>query len=147
MATIATANRVNSNRFYAVSIRTLPLITSSMFLVSELAYLTKTGSKFSIRYGPNIVIAKMQLCGYEFTTDLEAKNIASEWHNGQWSALYALSSTGAILNGVSKEIADATYYANDTEAKELSKLMMYVSDRIIANNKGTQDFWSDLGTR
>ena len=25
--------------------------------------------------------------------------------------------------------------------------MMYVSDRIIANNKGTQDFWSDLGTR
>jgi hypothetical protein len=93
------------------------------------------------------VIAKMQLCGYEFTTDLEAKNIASEWHNGQWSALYALSSTGAILDGVSKEIADATYRANDTEAKELSKLMMYVSDRIIANNKGTQDFWSDLGTR
>jgi hypothetical protein len=83
--------------------------------------------------------------GYEFTTDLEAKNIASDWYNGQWSGLYALSSTGSIIDGVSKEIVDATYHANDTEAKELGKLMLYVSDRIIANNKGVQSFWSDLG--
>lgn len=33
-------------------------------------------------------------------TDLEARKLASEWHGGQRTALYALTSTGAILNGV-----------------------------------------------
>ena len=30
-------------------------------------------------------------------TDLQARKLASEWHGGQWTGLYALSSSGAII--------------------------------------------------
>jgi hypothetical protein len=30
-------------------------------------------------------------------TDLEARKVASEWHGGQWTGLYALASSGAII--------------------------------------------------
>lgn len=40
------------------------------------------------------------------TTDTRARKIASEWHGGQSSPLYALASTGSILDGISSEIVN-----------------------------------------
>lgn len=39
------------------------------------------------------------------TTDIRARKIASEWHGGQWSPLYALASTGSIVEGITSEIS------------------------------------------
>jgi hypothetical protein len=35
----------------------------------------------------------------------EARMIAADWHGGQWSALYALSSSGAVSGGAAREAA------------------------------------------
>lgn len=43
------------------------------------------------------------------------RRIASEWHGGMWSALYALASSGAIRPGVSLEIAQSLDHATDPE--------------------------------
>ncbi len=39
----------------------------------------------------------------------EARMIAADWHGGQWSALYALSSSGAISNDASREATKALH--------------------------------------
>lgn len=37
-------------------------------------------------------------------TDGQARRIASEWHSGQWSALYSFASCGAIQSGLLTEV-------------------------------------------
>jgi hypothetical protein len=48
-------------------------------------------------------------------TDLEARKIASDWHGGQGTALYALSSTGAI---------DSAHYSHDVSAEIKANIAM-----------------------
>jgi len=59
----------------------------------------------------------------------KARRIASEWHGGKSSPLYAFSSSGTILDGLDYEIArslDATTLATDMH--ELSALLEYVKE-------------------
>ena len=69
--------------------------------------------------------------------DTTAHRIAAEWHGGQTSALYALSSSGAILgndtieeywNPVQREVIDQCMPgANAKERKRLTELLHYIS--------------------
>lgn len=59
--------------------------------------------------------------------DTTAQRIASDWHGGQSSALYALSSSGAIIDGCADEITDNIAEAvAQTEKRRLSNLLTYV---------------------
>lgn len=48
-------------------------------------------------------------------TDAEVRFLASAWHGGQWAPLYALSSTGSIVDGVLREIQEALADCDDFE--------------------------------
>jgi len=76
-------------------------------------------------------------------SDLTARKFASEWHGGQGSPLYALSSTGAIVRGVGEEIANAMYVNMDDEDNyaELSLLLDYVE---FNGARGAQKGWGCL---
>ena len=62
-------------------------------------------------------------------TDRQAQRIADQWHNGQESALYALSSSGAIPNieliryEIDIELRDGT----DEDRSALEELAEYVN--------------------
>lgn len=60
--------------------------------------------------------------------------IASEWHSGQWSPLYAFSSTGTITAGIIEEIQncinDCVKQNNKKEMNKLNKLLQYVKSNI-----------------
>jgi hypothetical protein len=58
-----------------------------------------------------------------------ARRIASEWHGGQSSALYAFASTGTILNTLKGEIIDCTQDASDDETDDLYALWEYVDQQ------------------
>lgn len=75
-------------------------------------------------------------------TDLQARIIASEWHGGQRSPLYALTSTGAIVEGVEREIMeDIAYPSTDsTETARLNSLLDYVEAK---GERGPQSGWSE----
>lgn len=64
--------------------------------------------------------------------DLTARSIACEWHGGQWSPLYALCSSGAIVEGVEAEITECLQSVadDDTEFSEarLVALLGYVQE-------------------
>lgn len=47
------------------------------------------------------------------------RQLAGEWHDGQWSALYSFSSTGTITEFLPKEIRDCFPLANSRELKKL----------------------------
>ena len=91
-------------------------------------------------------------------SDLRARQIASEWHGGGGTALYALSSTGAILSWEARthceedstmnlavseisqelrELQQATY----SERRALTALLAYVERNGI---RGPVAEWSDL---
>lgn len=77
----------------------------------------------------------------EIIDDLTARRIASEWHNGQGSALYSLASTGAIHAGTGGEII-ASMPDDDAEAEtELVQLLAYVNRH---GERGRQAGWADL---
>ena len=42
------------------------------------------------------------------------RHIASEWHGGQWSALYAFASTGTVTHGLCGEILRCVSAAKKT---------------------------------
>jgi len=48
--------------------------------------------------------------------------IASEWHGGQWSALYAYSSTGTVKKGLQREINLAMKQAQKMKARDRNDL-------------------------
>lgn len=73
-------------------------------------------------------------------TDLQTRKIASEWHGGQSSPLYALTSSGAITEDCAEEIA----YNLETEygvTEGLPELLDYVRAHGV---RGPEEGWSDL---
>ena len=58
--------------------------------------------------------------------DLRARILASEWHGGQWSPLYALASSGAITAGALGEIEAELTTAQGTDRADLMWLRDYV---------------------
>lgn len=86
----------------------------------------------------------------ELITDVEARKRASERHEGQGSALYALASTGAILDGCSEEIQaalDGCLSDRQTDEEweehyvELHGLLDYVQR---LGSRGPQKGWNGL---
>ena len=87
-------------------------------------------------------------------TDTEARRIASEWHGGQGSALYAFASTGAIREGsdegwdynecameIYEEIAATTSYEELNPMTDMNNLLEYIQ----ANGpRGPVPGWADL---
>jgi hypothetical protein len=77
----------------------------------------------------------------------QARRIASEWHDGQGSALYSFVSTGAIaLDALDGEIvANLDRQLDDsTEQRELDALLAYVhSNGERGPVAGWADLWSD----
>jgi hypothetical protein len=62
--------------------------------------------------------------------DLAARQIACDWHGGQCSPLYALCSSGAIVDGAEREIArcitSADEHGMNDEHERLTQLLLYV---------------------
>lgn len=74
--------------------------------------------------------------------DTQARQIASSWHSGVSSPLYALSSTGVISNETVDEINDNIRDQSSLDGmKELYDLRDYCQYHGI---RGPQDGWSDL---
>lgn len=69
-------------------------------------------------------------------TTCEARRLASDWHGGQWSPLYALSSTGTVTDRAADEIRETIAEVEQsseswrprrrTELAELRDLLAYV---------------------
>lgn len=83
-------------------------------------------------------------------TDTEARRISSEWHGGGGTALYALSSTGAINtaradHGIVTEIIDeieaTTSYEELNPMTDMHALLDYVQT---VGPRGPVDGWSTL---
>lgn len=82
----------------------------------------------------------------DFDVDgIDVRRVASEWHSGQWSDLYAFTSTGHIASTLDTEVerclkalnADPALYADadtgqdpDTLREELGALLTYVTQPI-----------------
>lgn len=70
--------------------------------------------------------------GYVFPFDEDdARCVAGEWHGGQWSALYAFSSSGTVTAGLLAEVREAVEIADgdrydDRDRAELERLREYV---------------------
>ncbi|MGA4948639.1 hypothetical protein [Streptomyces lydicamycinicus] len=93
----------------------------------------------------------------EIISDLEAREISADWHTGQWSAVYALTSSGAITGEieleVQAEVKELTTESERTktgrirsaeirhEVERLQSLLAYVSHH---GERGPQDGWSGL---
>lgn len=66
-------------------------------------------------------------------SESKARDIASQWHGGQTSSLYAFSSSGTIDEGLESEIefcmnnsSTISQVPRDAYIKELSDLLEYV---------------------
>ena len=70
------------------------------------------------------------------------RETASQYHGGQWSAMYAFASTGTITSGLVREILEA---ARPTRGKEYFSLMRFyaaVSESpTIENIEEVYEFW------
>jgi hypothetical protein len=73
-------------------------------------------------------------------SDTTARRIASEWHGGQSSPLYALTSCGAIdVAAVDREICDCRIYSM-ADCGDLQSLRNYVHT---IGNRGPVAGWPD----
>ncbi|MFD9813958.1 hypothetical protein [Streptomyces sp. NPDC059080] len=86
----------------------------------------------------------------EIISDLDARRIASEWHGGQATALYSLTSCGAILPGLGGEIDRELRFLLDGGAMtqderdgvaELNRLKRYAQCH---GERGARDEWTEL---
>ncbi len=79
-------------------------------------------------------------------THLQARRTASEWHSGQWTPLYALASSGAIIEGCIDEILDAQVEARHIEAwgdlRRLEDLQAYIEHYDLT--RGPVEGWGSL---
>jgi len=77
------------------------------------------------------------------------RELAASWHGGMWSPLYALCSSGAIVEGCVREIEDciaiAEQYDNDPDYAEdiprLRHLLVYVRNH---GFRGPVEGWSEI---
>lgn len=81
-------------------------------------------------------------------SNTEARRIAAEWHGGMSSPLYALTSSGAIVDGVVDEIEDDLTMADafgsllgEADRQDLIWLRLYVA---LHGARGPVKGWSDL---
>lgn len=89
-------------------------------------------------------------------SDLEARKIASLWHGGGGSKLYALASAGAITDDTMEEINDIMRaivgadpdgtdpQAAEEEARERAELRTLIDYCIAHGPRGPQPGWADL---
>jgi len=77
--------------------------------------------------------------------DGTVRRVASEWHGGQWSALYALASSGAILEGAAgelrRELALVNPGADAADDAELAGVLAYLDHH---GARGPVDGWHQL---
>ena len=72
-------------------------------------------------------------------SDARMRRIASWWHSGMWSALYAFSSTGTILSSLRAEIRTCIEESDIyTDRVELLDLLEYVIEHEGENNESPQ---------
>jgi hypothetical protein len=45
--------------------------------------------------------------------EAEAREVASDWHGGQWSPLYAFASSGTLVEGITDEIGRNMRWCED----------------------------------
>lgn len=70
------------------------------------------------------------------------RTTSAQWHEGQFSALYAYSSTGTVLPGLAAEIKQCLNLAQGRDYKELAQLYVKVAPvPTIAELEG-QQFWN-----
>lgn len=62
-------------------------------------------------------------------TDVDWRTIASWWHGGQFTPLYAFTSTGTIVDGLVEEIESCLKTAAPDDAIELEALLDHVRER------------------
>lgn len=62
-------------------------------------------------------------------TNEEARNLAYEWHGGQWSPLYAFASSGLVKDptALHNEIVFCSRTTDAADKKELQGLLAYVA--------------------
>jgi hypothetical protein len=81
-------------------------------------------------------------------SDACARVIASQWHRGQSSALYALSSSGALVPGAVSEVGDALDGDNPAKGTDnrraLAALRHYIAARWRDGKTYAVAGWSDL---
>lgn len=66
----------------------------------------------------------------EMISEADARRIASEWHGGQWSAFYAFSSSGAIIEGVLEELEEMRQAKTIESDHEHDQLATFIESRI-----------------
>jgi hypothetical protein len=86
----------------------------------------------------------------------EARHIASEWHSGQWSALYAFSSSGTIQSGLESEVETiisecerrlATGWGNGPDFQDPAELLQQARDLLDFVTQPITSVWSNHGHR
>ncbi len=81
----------------------------------------------------------------EELADRHVRLAASEWHGGQWSPLYALASSGAIVDGCAAELAECIRAAKKVEPADVPTLVAVAAYVDRCGLRGPQQGWSDLG--
>lgn len=66
---------------------------------------------------------------------------AAHWHDGQFSALYAYSSTGAVLPGLAAEVKACLYLSKGKEYIELARLYATIAPVPAINELEGKRFW------
>ena len=71
------------------------------------------------------------------------REIAGQWHGGQWSALYSFASTGTIQPSLASEIVERFGLAESAkDRRALECLYAYVGPAITVENVGAhREFW------
>ncbi len=69
------------------------------------------------------------------------RQTAAHWHDGQFSALYAYSSTGAVLPGLAAEVKACLYLSKGKEYIELAHLYATIAPVPAINELEGKRFW------
>lgn len=69
------------------------------------------------------------------------RTTSAQWHEGQFSALYAYSSTGTILPGLAAEIKACLYLSKGKEYAELARLYATIAPVPAINELEGKRFW------
>ena len=71
------------------------------------------------------------------------REIAGQWHGGQWSALYSFASTGTIQPSLASEIVECFDLAESVkDRRRLESIYAVIGPEITVDNVGTsREFW------
>jgi hypothetical protein len=72
----------------------------------------------------------------------EYRELASQWHDGQFSALYAYASTETKVPGLEAEVRRAFRVASGKEAVKLASFYAYIAETVSIETVATAtEFW------